>query len=150
MAGKIHSKRTAADMVACLFGLPCDGHPSCKIRISASNVETMLNQKTHRRGQQSLPEQSERLQARSRASRTTKYSGFVNRASGVWTWLPGQVLAILLKGILYKMHPKPAPRSRGLCPLPLGAGFGCILYRIPFKKPSQNLPRKPYTPRKLY
>ena len=60
-------------------------------------------------------------------------SGFVNKASGVQLWLPGPVLGVFLKGVLYKMHPKPAPRGRGQSPRRLGAGFGCILYRIPFK-----------------
>ena len=46
----------------------------------------------------------------------------------------------LLKGVLYKTHPKPAPRCRGLCPLPLGAGFGRILYRVPFKSPPETGP----------
>ena len=31
------------------------------------------------------------------------------------------------------MHPKLDPRGRVLCSRPLGAGFGCILNRIPFK-----------------
>ena len=38
-----------------------------------------------------------------------------------------------MRGILYKMHPKLDPRGRGQSPLPLGASFGCMLYRIPFK-----------------
>jgi len=45
-----------------------------------------------------------------------------------------------LRGILFKMHPKLAPRGRGLCPRPLGAGFGCILNRTPLKNPPKTGP----------
>ena len=45
-----------------------------------------------------------------------------------------------MRGVLVKMHPKPAPRGRGLCPRPLGSGFGCILNRIPFKSHTNTDP----------
>ena len=48
------------------------------------------------------------------------------------------------------MHPKPAPRGRGLCPRPLGAGFGCILNRIHLKStPKTGHGSHIYTPEAL-
>jgi len=55
-------------------------------------------------------------------------------------WLPGPVLGGFLMGIIFKMHPKLAPRGRGLCPRPLGASFECILNRIPIKNPPKTGP----------
>ena len=57
---------------------------------------------------------------------------------------------VILRGILFKMHPKPAPRGRGQSPRPLGASFGCNLYRIPFESPPKTGPGNHiYTPEAL-
>jgi len=49
-----------------------------------------------------------------------------------------------------QMHPKLAPRGRGLCPRPLGAGFGCICIGSSSKAIPKPAPEAIFTPRKLY
>jgi len=63
----------------------------------------------------------------------------------------GPVSGRLLIGILYKMHPELAPRGRGQSHLLLGASFGCIWYKIPFKGFSTIGPgNHVYTPEALW
>ena len=47
-----------------------------------------------------------------------------------------------LRGVLFGMHPKLAPRGWGLCPRPIGACFGCILNKTPLKNIPQTGPER--------